>query len=143
MCSSDLILTVLGMAEALVFLGVLIAVAVLLRRMAATMASIESQHIAPAAARVHRILDDVNEVTSTVGSDVRQLRALVRWAMRWKRSCPAWRSLASWRRYSAVMASVTFLLRSAEALRRDRADHRPAAAMITDQRCNCRSGHRE
>ena len=92
------ILTVLGMAEALAFLGVLLAAALLLRRLAATLASIESQHIAPAAARVHRILDDVNGATSTVSADIRQLRGLVRRAMRWVTIPSRWQAPSEARR---------------------------------------------
>lgn len=92
------ILTVLGLAEALVFLGVLIAAALLLRRLAATLAAIESQHIAPAAARVHRILDDVHDVTSTVTTDVRQLRAVVRRALRWVTIPSRWQQPSDGRR---------------------------------------------
>ena len=78
------ILTMLGMAEALVFLAVLVAIALLIRRVAAMLALMEAQHIAPAATRVHAILDDVGDVTSTVKADVRQARAALRALLRWK-----------------------------------------------------------
>ena len=77
------LLAVLGMVEALAFVVVLVAVALLLRRIAAVVEHVEAHYIAPAAARVHSILDDVGGVTSTVKADVHQLRAALRFLMRW------------------------------------------------------------
>lgn len=77
------ILTVLGIAEALSLLAVLVAVALLVRRIAATLALIEARHIAPAAERVRGILDDVRTVTSETRDDIRQICAVIRRVTRW------------------------------------------------------------
>lgn len=77
------VLTALSVLEALAFLVVLIAGVLLLRRVASIIAAIESEHVAPAAARLRAILDDINDVTSEVKSDVNQIRSVVRWATRW------------------------------------------------------------
>ena len=79
-----------------VFLGIMAAVSVLqtvtivglfvggtlvVRRLVHLMTAIEQQHVAPAAARVKAILDDVKEVTSTVREDAGRIDRLMDWLL--------------------------------------------------------------
>jgi len=56
--------------EALTLIAIIVGVFVLTRRMMRLIDSLEANQIAPAAARVHSILDDVKEMTSTVRNGV-------------------------------------------------------------------------
>ena len=52
--------------EALALIAIIVGVFVLTRRMVRLIDSLEANQIVPAAARVRSILDDVNEMTSTL-----------------------------------------------------------------------------
>lgn len=77
------ILTVLGLAEAVVFLGAVVALLLLIRRLTQLVEQMETRYVAPAAERVHAILGDVHDVTSAVKTDVQTVRSLLQWLLRW------------------------------------------------------------
>jgi len=60
------VIAVVSALEALGLLAISVGVFVLIRRIMELINSLEANQIAPAAARVHAILDDVKEMTSTV-----------------------------------------------------------------------------
>ena len=71
--TTNLFLGVIAAVSALEVLGLLVisvGVFVLIRRIVQLINSLETHQIAPAAARVHAILDDMKEMTSTVRSGV-------------------------------------------------------------------------
>jgi hypothetical protein len=71
--TTNLFLGVIAVVSALEALGLLVisvGVFVLIRRIVQLINSLETHQIAPAAARVHAILDDMKEMTSTVRSGV-------------------------------------------------------------------------
>lgn len=54
---------------------------ILCRRVIALLAVVEKEQLAPAAARVHAILDDVKTVTSTARAQAGHFDAAARWAL--------------------------------------------------------------
>ena len=74
---------VLGILEALVFIAVLAALLMSVRRLALMLAQLETRYVAPASERVNAILDDVHHVTTSARGDVRMLRRLGRRLLRW------------------------------------------------------------
>ena len=60
------IMAAVSLLEALAVLGVFLGAFLLYKRLARVISGIEERHVAPAAARVTAILDDIKGVTSTV-----------------------------------------------------------------------------
>ncbi len=77
------ILTVLGIGEAVVFIGALGALLLLVRRLATMLEQMETRYVAPASERVNAILSDVHDVTTSARNDVHLLRRSVRRLARW------------------------------------------------------------
>lgn len=73
------IIAAVSLLEALSIIGMLVAGALIVRRLLRLMTAIEHQHVAPAAARVNAILDDVREVTSIVREDAGRVDRLIDW----------------------------------------------------------------
>ena len=75
------IMAAVSVLEALAVIGLLIGGVLVVRRLLGVMTAIERQHVAPAAARVNAILDDVKEVTSTVRQDAGRVDRLIDWLL--------------------------------------------------------------
>jgi hypothetical protein len=73
------IMAAVSLLEALAVVGVLLATFLVYRRIIRVVASIEERHVAPAAARLNAILDDVKDVTSTVRQGTGRFDRLVDW----------------------------------------------------------------
>ncbi|MEQ1573377.1 MAG: hypothetical protein ABL993_03945 [Vicinamibacterales bacterium] len=76
------ILAAVSVLEALGLVGLFAAGYVLVRRLLKVIDGIESRQIAPAAARVNAILDDVHDVTTTVKSGVDSIDNSLGWMIR-------------------------------------------------------------
>ena len=79
------ILTVLSLLEVLAFLAIGTAGVLLIRRVLRVLEAIDTRHVAPAAARVNAILDDVESVTSAVKEETLRVQRIVRWGTDWIR----------------------------------------------------------
>ena len=76
------IVAAVSVLEALGLVALIVGGGVVFRRLMATIDGIEARQIAPAAARVNAILDDVHDVTSTVKSGVDRVDDSLGW-MAW------------------------------------------------------------
>ena len=76
------ILAAVSVLEALALLALFAGGFIVVRRLLRLIKDIEANQIAPAAARVNAILDDVREVTSTVKSGVDSAGHSVSWLVR-------------------------------------------------------------
>jgi hypothetical protein len=75
------IIAAVSVLHAVSIVGMFAAGALVVRRLLRLMTTIERQHVAPAAARVNAILDDVKEVTSTVREDAGRVDRLIDWLL--------------------------------------------------------------
>jgi len=81
------IMAAVSVLEALAVIGVFLGAFLLYRRVVRVISGIEARQVAPAAARVNAILDDIKDVTSTVKDGTAQggrvvsriLNSLQRW----------------------------------------------------------------
>jgi hypothetical protein len=73
------IIAVVSLLEALAVFGLFLAGFLLYRRLMQVIDGIEARHVAPAAARVNSILDDVKGVTSTVRTEAGRVDQVVQW----------------------------------------------------------------
>src|SRR5690242_11031118 len=73
------IVAAVSVLEALGLVALIVGMGVVFRRLMATIDGIESRQIAPAAARVNAILDDVRDVTSTIKSGVDRVDDSLGW----------------------------------------------------------------
>ena len=83
--TTNLLLGIMAFASALQILGLIalfVAGGIVLKRLRAAIDSIESRQIAPAAARVNAILDDVHAVTSSVKQGTDHVGGVVSWIIR-------------------------------------------------------------
>jgi hypothetical protein len=71
------IMAAVSLLEAAAVVGLLVATFMLLRAIARVAGAIESKHVAPAAARLNAILDDVKEVTTTVSEETKRADAVL------------------------------------------------------------------
>jgi hypothetical protein len=71
------VMAAVSLLEAAAFIGLFVAAFLLYRRIGRVIESIEERHVAPAAARVNAILDDIKGVTSTVTEEADR----VHWAI--------------------------------------------------------------
>ena len=77
------IMAAVSIIEALVLVALLAGGYLIYRRVMRTLSQIEAQHIAPAAARVNAILDDVHGVTSVVKGAAETADSGVRGGLAW------------------------------------------------------------
>jgi ubiquinone biosynthesis protein UbiJ len=75
------IMAAVSVLQAATIIGMFVGGVLVIRRFAHAMTAIEQQHVAPAAARVNAILDDVKEVTSTVREDAGRVDRLIDWLL--------------------------------------------------------------
>jgi hypothetical protein len=75
------IMAAVSLLEGLAALGAMLAGLLVYRRVMQVVSSIEERQIAPAAARVNAILDDVKGVTSTIRQKAGRLERLVDWVL--------------------------------------------------------------
>jgi len=75
------IMAAVSLLEGLAVLGAMLAGLLVYRRVMQVVSSIEERQIAPAAARVSAILDDVKGVTSTIRQKAGRLERLVDWVL--------------------------------------------------------------
>lgn len=76
------IMAAVSVLEALLIIGMAIAGWVGYRRMRAAITDLEHRHLAPTVSRVSAILDDVQEVTSTVRADARRVDSAIHHTVR-------------------------------------------------------------
>ena len=74
------VMAAVSVLEALALVGLLVGGAVFYRRLLHALSDIEDRHLAPAATRVHAILDDVKSVTSKVRGEADRFERFVRWS---------------------------------------------------------------
>jgi hypothetical protein len=74
------VLAVSSVLEVLAAVAVCVGVLILCRRIVTLLAAIQKDQVAPAATRVHAILDDIKGVTSTVRTQASHVDAASRWA---------------------------------------------------------------
>ena len=83
------IMAAVSVLEALAVIGFFVGAFVLSRRILQVIRGIEERQVAPLAARVSAILDDVKEVTSTVKEEAGRVESIVRRVIdsirRWRR----------------------------------------------------------
>jgi len=75
------IMAAVSLLEGLAVLGTMLAGLLVYRRVMQVVSSIEERQIAPAAARVNAVLDDVKGVTSTIRQKGGRLERLVDWVL--------------------------------------------------------------
>ena len=75
------IMAAVSLLQALSIIGILVAGALVVRRVLRLMTVIEQQHVAPTAKRVNAILDDVKQVTSTVREDAGRVDRVIDWLL--------------------------------------------------------------
>ena len=75
------IMAAVSLLEGLAVLGAILAGLLVYRRVMQVVTSIEERQIAPAAARVNAILDDVKDVTSTIRQKAGRLERVVDWIL--------------------------------------------------------------
>ena len=75
------IMAAVSLLEGLAVLGTMLAGLLVYRRVMQVVSSIEERQIAPAAARVNAILDDVKGVTSTIRQKAGRLERLFDWIL--------------------------------------------------------------
>ena len=75
------IMAAVSLLEGLAVLGAMLAGLLVYRRVMQVVSSIEERQIAPAAARVNAILDDVKGVTSTIRQKAGRLERVVDWIL--------------------------------------------------------------
>jgi len=75
------IMAAISLLEGLAVLGAMLAGLLVYRRVMQVVSRIEERQIAPAAARVNAILDDVKGVTSTIRRKAGRLERLVDWIL--------------------------------------------------------------
>ena len=75
------IMAAVSLLEGLAALGAMLAGLLVYRRVMQVVSSIEERQIAPAAARVNAILDDVKGVTSTIRQRAGRLERVVDWVL--------------------------------------------------------------
>ena len=75
------IMAAVSLLEGLAVLGAMLAGLLVYRRVMQVVSSIEERQIAPAAARVNAILDDVKGVTSTIRQRAGRLERVVDWVL--------------------------------------------------------------
>jgi len=73
------IMAAVSLLEGLAVLGAMLAGLLVYRRVMQVVSSIEERQIAPAAARVNAILDDVKDVTSTIRQKAGRVERVVDW----------------------------------------------------------------
>lgn len=73
------IMAAVSLLEAIAVLGAIVAIALIYRQVTRLVSGIEERQIAPAAARVNAILDDVKGVTSTVTQQAGRLDHVLEW----------------------------------------------------------------
>ena len=83
------IMAAAGLIELAAIVAVCGGLFLLSRRAMRLITALEEQQLAPAAARVHAILDDVKDVTSNVRTQAGHLDAATRWAISLARRCGA------------------------------------------------------
>ena len=77
------IMAAVSLLEGLALIGLFVGGFILYRRVARMIAGIEERHVAPMAARVNSILDDVKGVTTVVHGAASSADAGVRWGLAW------------------------------------------------------------
>ena len=77
------IMAVVSLLEVLALIGLVVGGFVLYRRVVQVITRIEERQVAPVAARVNAILDDVKGVTSVVRQATDGADAGVRWGLAW------------------------------------------------------------
>jgi len=75
------IMAAVSLLQGLAVLGAMLAGLLVYRRVMQVVSSIEERQIAPAAARVNAILDDVKGVTSTIRQKAGRLERVVDWIL--------------------------------------------------------------
>ena len=75
------IMAAVSLLQGLAVLGAMLAGLLVYRRVMQVVSSIEERQIAPAAARVNAILDDVKDVTSTIRQKAGRLERVVDWIL--------------------------------------------------------------
>ena len=75
------IMAAVSLLQGLAVLGAMLAGLLVYRRVIQVVSSIEERQIAPAAARVNAILDDVKGVTSTIRQKAGRLERVVDWIL--------------------------------------------------------------
>jgi hypothetical protein len=75
------IMAAVSVLQAVAIIGTIVASAMIYRRVLDLVDGIERRHVAPAAARVNEILDDVKDVTSTVRKETGHIEHLVTWIL--------------------------------------------------------------
>ena len=73
------IMAAVSMLEAIAVVGAIAAIALTYRQVSRMLNGIEDRHVAPAAARVNAILEDVKGVTSAVNHQAGRLDQLLDW----------------------------------------------------------------
>jgi hypothetical protein len=90
------IMAAVSVLEALAVIGIFLGAFLIYRKMVQVISAIEERQIAPAAARINAILDDIKDVTSTVKEEagraewmlLRVINAVRRWRGRAKSQPP-------------------------------------------------------
>ena len=73
---------VVALLEALAVIGLFLGAFLIYRRVMRVIAQIEERQVAPVTARLKAILDDVQDVTSTIRGQAEQVERLIRWVIR-------------------------------------------------------------
>lgn len=71
------VIALISVLKAAAVIGLLAAAFVLVRKLSRTVAEIESKHVAPTAARISEILDDVKDVSGTVRNEAHRADAFI------------------------------------------------------------------
>lgn len=76
------VLAFVALLEALAVIGLFLGAFLIYRRVMRVIAQIEERQVAPVTARLKAILDDVQDVTSTIRGQAEQVERLIRWVIR-------------------------------------------------------------
>ena len=75
------IIAVVSLLEAIAVVAACVAAVLLVRQVARLASTLEERHVAPAAARVNAILDDVKGVTANVKTETGRINGLIDWLL--------------------------------------------------------------